>query len=388
MTARPDYRTARKQAGFTWFVGGSQEALRKLTGVPIREFNLKPEACIEAYRRGRPLLREMFGPDVAMPGLSTPAVSYGHANCLGAELLFPEGGEVGHTHIYSSLEEGIQRLREPIDWATAGMAPFYLRFRERLAEAFPNENVGFSFGAEGPITTAYELRGEGFFTDLFDDISLVKEFLRAVTHSIISFNRFHMAANNTRMPNPRGGGLCDDLASFIPPRMMREIVLPFWEQFYRGITTGARYAHVEDLRVEQLFCLEEIGLSRFDPSISPRLTPRMLAEHTRVPFDWRLGSFHYREMTEQDVEDFVFQSAADGASGLVTYVAETMCNEETVPKVHAFIRAAKEAKQLLDDGCPREELGQKVSPEGRAKLWDQWCGFLSERSSRGGARPV
>ena len=56
-----DYETARREAGFTWSVGGSQGALRAVTGVPIREFNLDPSACAEAYRRGRPLLREMFG---------------------------------------------------------------------------------------------------------------------------------------------------------------------------------------------------------------------------------------------------------------------------------------------------------------------------------------
>jgi hypothetical protein len=143
---------------------------------------------------------------------------------------------------------------------------------------------------------------------------------------------------------------------------------------------------VEDLRTEQLFCLEEIGLASFDPSISPKLNPRLLAQHTRVPFTWRLGCFHYREMSVQEVEDFVFQSAADGASGVITYVAEAICNEESVPKVHAFIRAAKEAKRLVAEGCPREEIGQRVSPEGRAKLWDQWCGYLSPLSSRGGAR--
>jgi len=385
-TTGPDYGTARQEAGFAWSVGGSQGALRELAGVPIREFNLEPAACVEAYRRGRPLLREMFGDEVGLPGLTTPAVSYGHVNCLGSELLFPEGGEVAHTHIYGSLQEGIAKLREPVDWAAAGLAPFFLDFRERLRAAFPGERVGFAFGGEGPITTAYELRGEGFFTDLYDDPPLAKQFLGTLTDSVLDFDRFHMAVNEVPMPNPAGGGLCDDLAGFIPAPMMPEFVLPFWEQHYRGLTTGARHAHVEDLRTEQLFCLEAIGLHRFDPSISPKLTPQILAAHTRVPFLWRLGCFHYREMSAQDVEDFVFQSAADGASGVITYVAETMCNAETVPKVHAFIRAAKEVKRLVDEGCPRAEIAQRVSPAGRANLWDAWCGYLSPRSSRGGAR--
>jgi hypothetical protein len=89
-------------------------------------------------------------------------------------------------------------------------------------------------------------------------------------------------------------------------------------------------------------------------------------------------------MSVQDVEDLVFRSAADGASGVVTYVAETMCNEVTVPKVHAFIRAAKEAQRLLGEGCPREQLGRRVSAEGRAKLWERWCGHKPPIETRDG----
>ena len=39
---------ARDEAGFRWHVSASQGALREVTGIPIREFNLNPEACIEA----------------------------------------------------------------------------------------------------------------------------------------------------------------------------------------------------------------------------------------------------------------------------------------------------------------------------------------------------
>ncbi|MGQ9729966.1 MAG: hypothetical protein ACUVX8_01710 [Candidatus Zipacnadales bacterium] len=372
--SEPNYTTARLEAGFQWSVGSSQGALRELTGIPIREFNLDPEACIEAYRRGRPLIREMFGEDVSLPGLTTPAISYGHANCLGSELLFPEGGEVAHTHIYKSLEEGLKALRQPTEWDKAGMAPFYLAFRERMREAFPGERVGFSFGLEGPITTAYELRGEGFFIDIFEDLALAKEFLRVLTDSILDFHGFLCEVEGRLVINPHSAGICDDLASFIPPRLMGELVVPYWNQYFAGMTTGARSAHVENLRAEQLGYLEQVGIVRFDPSISPQLTPRIIFEHCRVPFFWRLGCFHYRDMSCQDVEDFVYQSAADGASGVITYVAETLCNEEGVTKIHAFIRAAKKAKRLIDEGCPREELAQLVSADGRQKLWDQWCG--------------
>jgi len=55
----PDYQTVRDEAGFNCLVGSTQGALRQVAEIPMREFNLKPEACIEADRKGRPLLKEM-----------------------------------------------------------------------------------------------------------------------------------------------------------------------------------------------------------------------------------------------------------------------------------------------------------------------------------------
>lgn len=384
MSVRPDYSTARQEAGFNWRVGSSQNALRELAGVPIRDFNLDPAACIEAYRRGRPLIREVFGPDVGGVGLMTPAISYGHVNCLGSELIFPEGGEVGHTHIYASLEEGLRRLAEPVDFATAGMAPFYLDFRKKLVEAFAGEQCGLCFGLEGPITTAYELRGEGFFTDFFDDPPLAARFLEATEASILDFHRWVAEVDGRPAVNPDMGGLCDDIASFVPPRLYPTMVVPFWEQHFRGITTGRRHAHVEDLRAEQLPYLEEVGLASYDPSISPRLNPKLIRDNCRVPFAWRLECFHVREMSHGEIEDFVFQSVADGASSVTLTIAETLCRDDGPQKVRTFIAAAKEAKRLFDEGMRREGIGERVSAEGRRKLWDEWCGSLSPLSTRGG----
>ncbi|MEI6503563.1 MAG: hypothetical protein WCP21_21335 [Armatimonadota bacterium] len=386
MYDRPDYATARSETGFGWSCGGGQGALRQITGTPIREFNLDPATCIECYRTGRPMLHEMFGDDVSPPSLSTPAISYGHPSCLGSELLFPEGGEVGQTHIYKSLEEGIAALKQPVKWAEAGMAPFYLDFRARLQEAFPGEAVGLAFGAEGPLTSAYELRGDGFFTDLHDAPELAGEFLRVLVDSIVDYDYWYGEVHGNPRVSPHGAGMVDDVAAFIPPALFPRFVLPYWEQYYSALTTGKRSAHVEDLTIAQLPFLEDIGLCSYDPSISPRLTPPLITQHCRVPYVWRLGEIHFREMTVQETSDFVFMAAADGANGVTTVVAEETCNDKGVTMIHAFIAAGKEAKLLLDEGCSREELRDRVSAEGKARLWERWCGYNGPLSSRGGAR--
>ena len=70
--------------------------------------------------------------------------------------------------------------------------------------------------------------------------------------------------------------------------------------------------------------------------------------------------------------DWVFQAVADGASFVFTYVSDAMCNEDTVPKVRAFIDAAKEAEQMFKDGASREEIGTNVSEAGKKRFWDLW----------------
>jgi len=192
MFQKPDYDVLREEAGFSWQVGTTVYALLGLTGTPLGEYNLKPEACVEMYRKGWDLFRGVY-PDAetfALPRVSTPSVSYGHANGLGAELLFPEHGEVAHTHIYASLEEGIEALKQPVDFASAGMAPFYLEYKAHLQKAFPEQQIGFGYGLEGPLTTAYELRGDGIFYDLMDEPELAGRFLALVTASIHEFWRF------------------------------------------------------------------------------------------------------------------------------------------------------------------------------------------------------
>lgn len=371
MLTQLDYSTAREKAGFSWHVAGSQGALRALSGVPIRDFNLQPEAVVTAYREGQPKLTELFGGLVPPVGLAIPHCSYGHVNTLGSELLFPAGGELCQTHIYGSLEEGVRRLQQPVDFASAGMAPFYLKFREQLQQAFPGQNVAFTFGLEGPLTTAYELRGDEFWLDLYDQPQQAQEFLRLLTASIIEFAGF-LADVHGRPRVAAHGGMCDDLASAIPADLFPTFVIPSWEQYYRGTSSGGRNAHVEDLRPAQLPYLETIGLSFFDPSISPKLNPRLLRDGCRVPFAWRLGSFHYLTMSVDDVRDFVYQLVADGASQTHTIVEEITCRSEHVPKVIAFAQTAAHAKELLSQGVPRAEIGQLVSAEGRERLWSRW----------------
>ncbi|OGV49952.1 MAG: hypothetical protein A2X49_00625 [Lentisphaerae bacterium GWF2_52_8] len=371
---KPDYCTLKKSKPFSWNVSSTYLALLEISGVEIKEMFLKPAAGIELYKKGRPMLREMFGAGLGLPAPITPPISYGHINTLGAELIFPEGGEVNHGVLCNTLQDGIEILKKPVDFGKAGMLPYYLEYQRKMQEAFPDEKVGFAYKGEGPITTAYLLRRDEFFYDPYDNPEQTKEFLRLITESIIKFNYFlRKELYAAPLIDPGGTGLADDVAAMLSPAIWPEFVIPYIEQYYNGLTTGERSAHIEDLRPEHLHFLEELQLVGYDPSVSPKVNPKIISEKTRVPFQWRLCNFHYPSMTSQDISDFVFQAVADGASGVFTYVCHGMCNNESIPKVHSFMSACKQVDKMLNqEGASREEVGKLVSLPGKKKFWDNW----------------
>lgn len=374
MRTGPDYEALRKDESFDYGASACYLAYLELTGIPIRDVYLNPEAGIDLYRRGRRLAAERFGPEVAQAAPATPHISYGHINALGAELEFPDDGEVNHDTLCDTLEQGVEILKRSVDFNKAGMFPFYVDYHQAMRAAFPDEDVKFTFGAEGPITTAYALRRDGFFYDPYDEPELTKEFLNLVTDSVVAYKKTLLRYQHGRswenlLP---ASGLCDDIASMIPPSLWSEFVIPILERYYQGLTNGRRSAHIEDLRPDHLRFLEELGLSSYDPSVSPKVNPKIIRSRTRVPFTWRLCNFHYPSLSEREVKEFVYQSAADGARGVCTIVSDGMTDEDTVRKVLAFVEAGKECAALIGDGAPRSELGSMVSASGKKRFWDHW----------------
>jgi hypothetical protein len=369
---KPEYDRLRESRGFSWSVSATYLALLDITGIPIREYNTRPEAGIELFRRGRAALREMYGQELGLPGPMTPPISYGHVNALGLELVFPEGGEVNYVRSRRSLEEWCGILERSTDYAHAGMIGTFQAYQAELAAAFPGEKVSLHWGYEGPMTTAYELRDMAVFTDAADRPELFRRFLELASRSIVDFARFMRRLQGEPEVNPVSSGLCDDVASMFGPPMWRSFVLPSWEMYYSGLTTGTRSVHVEDLRPDQLRFLEEAGVSSYDPSISAKINPRLIASATRVPFGWRLANFHYPGLTETEVREWVFQAVADGASQVFTYVCAGMCTPPMVRKVQAFSEACRESKRMLQSGASRADVGKNVSPSGRARFWARW----------------
>lgn len=352
---------------FYWRAGCGMPAYAVLANVRFDRIFTEVDAIVEAYTKGRPAAQELFGPEVGMGGPIWPMISYGHVNTLGCKLIFPEDSEVAHEPIYGSLREGIRALKREVDFAGQGMFPFYLGLWNKLRKAFPHKEISFGgFKSEGPLTTAWLLRGHDFFVDLLEYPDDAKEYLRLVTNSIIGYNKLLRRVNGLPEFSTDGVGMADDISAMIAPTQWLEYVVPFHEQYYRGQTHGQRSAHIEDLTVAHLKYLDTINLSSYDPSVSEKLTPALIRDHCHVPFSWMLNTTHYPSRSCGDIERWVLDAVANGAVGVKTTVERVMCTPETAKKVRAFISACKKVKSLLDSdprgSTPRAKLKKLETP--------------------------
>ncbi|NLZ63531.1 MAG: hypothetical protein GX902_06950 [Lentisphaerae bacterium] len=323
----------------------------------MRTFYTVPDAVIEVYRRGRPAARELFGGKIGLCGLMTPPISYGHLNTLGAELLFPEDGEVAVAPMAGNMDEAIRILRQPRDMRNSGKLPFYLDFQRRLEDAFPGEKCALIFKPEGPLTTAYLLRGMDFFTDFYDDPVTFKRMMDAIIDSLIEYHQMLADLNGKKLP-AGSARIADDVAAMIPASLWPELVIPYWSRLFSALTDGKVSAHCEGLHPEQLPLLEELGLEFYDPSISPALTPELVSQHCRIPFAWLLPVFQVPQMSCDQVRQFVLRAAAAGASYLF-YNISSLPTLQQPEKALAFVEAANQVKEHLAAGGTRQALPQE-----------------------------
>ncbi len=330
----------------------------KLTGTSLYDYNRNPEAGIAAYSEGRKLARETFGDKVRLGGPGTPSISYGFNHAMGVELVFPEDdGEVSFVCPHWDFDEAMSRLDTEFDLSRTGEFPFYLEYLRKLEKAFPNEKIKMSMVAEGPVTDAWIVRGEDFFFDLYDDPDRVKEYLLALPEAIF---RYDMALS--RLCRPDGpveqvncrSTVCDDIAGLVSPELWPEFVIPALKKYFGD--SERKQAHVEGMSASHLPYLEEVGVTGYDPSVSPQLTPALISANCSIPFGWRLNTMQFHSLDDDGIRNFVFEAAADGATGCFSYTDSTYCTPESVRKIDIFLKAGKTVKNMFEKGATRQDI--------------------------------
>jgi hypothetical protein len=345
---------------FSWSVTGGMEALSPLAGVRFDRLFREHDAVVEAWTKGLPLARQNLWPEVSFGNPHWANISYGHINTLGSRLIFPEDSEVAHTPIYSSLTQGIAALEKEVDFTASGLFPYYLDLWEQLKKTFSGMPLPFEgFGLEGPVTTAWLLRGHDFFMDIYDHPADAALYLERVTDSIIRY-RNTLRALNGQKPVPGGGiYICDDGAAMIPPSLWPQFVLPYLNQCYGD--AGWRGLHLEDMTSDHLPYLVELRISSYDPSVSRKLTPSLILKHAPgVPFSWRLNEMECANLTTEQTARWVLDAAVEGAPGVNTGVWRNTVTPQAFANFHMFKATAQQIETMLARGCPRSDLVKEI----------------------------
>ncbi|MBR4443826.1 MAG: hypothetical protein IKS52_11230 [Clostridia bacterium] len=191
--------------------------------------------------------------------------------------MLPEDSEPNVRPFAWDIDDAIAIMKdaEGKDFGDNELCCHHIRLNGYLREQFPGCAINplDGYGGEGVITSAVMMRGQDFFIDLYDEPEKVREYLSLLNRSIIRFFQWSNHVNG----QPELAGWCawlaDDFAALIPPDLWRKFVVPYWIEYFEGRTTARRWTfHCEGTAPEQLKYLKETGITRYQPSVSEKLT--------------------------------------------------------------------------------------------------------------------
>ena len=174
---------------------------------------------------------------------------------------------------------------------------------------------------------------------------MIKQYLHLITQSIIKYNQLYRKIDNEQYFE-KGAYVSDDIAAMLSPSLWSEMVVPFLNQFYSQQTQGYRTAHIEDLNPDHLVYLDKLRLDHFDPGVSAKLSPAIIRDNCNVPFRWVLTTKDKYMLSPDEISQWVFHAVSDGANSISTEIGAAECQLEIVPKIQAFVQAAKKVKHI------------------------------------------
>ncbi len=366
---------------FSYDIIGTVDSLCFTADIPPQEVYLNPEAGIDAFLLGLPIFREMTsGLPVSVP-YTTPVIKYGHLHELGLPLCFPEEGQVAPGHLSLSLDEIDEHIKN-VDFNEelknrTELTRNQFAYLESMRNTF-SERVSWGWQWEGPLTSVWALMGTSFFTQFYDDPEKLRRVLINMSRSISSYVNMYCKIDGISPadPFPDHGRLCDDLAAMISPEFWSEFVVPSWSECFSS-SFKSRKVHCEGMVKEHLSYLGVLEVNDFDSGISSKLNPDILNKNIKnIPFCWRLGSFHYEDMTIEDIRQFVYHSAAAGVRNIFTIFEPIMCNPLMIEKVRSFHSASEDVIRILTNKPAGMDRKKAISPLiDESWKWENWGGF-------------
>lgn len=319
----------------SWRVAVPPEVSTEYAGTRLGAYYTDAETMLHTQLAARAKFEELYGIAPIGVGADTPA--YLGVAALGAELVFPEDDPpMVRGHPLRHAEE-IDRLTIPRRYYETEAAAPYMRIYEQIRSEV-GDQVHLGVGIEGPVTSAKLLRGQDFFTDLYDRPEAAHRLLDIVTESIIRFTREN---RRIRGLSEEGGGtgIADDFSGLISPSMYEEFVVPYHRRIYDAFGETPRSLHSELLHREHLRYLAPLGVTHFDPGQDQYLTVQDIIEATDVPFTANI--YTVREMqqgTPETVAAAYRHVVERGASSVMV----ELCRDTPPENIRAFIDVARE----------------------------------------------
>lgn len=316
-----------------------------LAGISSKTFFQDVDQLIRAWRMTTEWTLDTFHGQLS-PRVPTAAPnSYAHLVCLGAPLHYSEDAEPNISPAADSLEECIRMLQDAqgMEFAKHPLFQQYAEASRKVKEAFPNAPQLAGLGFEGPITSAALFRGQDFYYDVMDEPELVQKFLRLMTESVLAFKEQLNTFVGLPALNEGRGSMPDDLAAMLPPHLWDELVVPCWNQYYQGFSTGKeRFLHCEGLVSAHLPYLKKVGITHYQPSVSPQLTLGDMCAHAHDwSFDWLLYAYQVTDMDDEQMEKWVADAVAAGANNIRTQFGAYAVSIGKVDRIQKFLDIAE-----------------------------------------------
>ena len=314
-----------------------------LAGVSEKEFFLDADQLVRSWKAATEWTLDTFHGRIPPRQPTAAPNSYGHLMCLGAPIRYSDNAEPNVLPAADSLEDAVKLLEaaQGMDFTACPIFKQYAELSARLREVFPDSPRLGGLVAEGPLTSAVLFRGTDFYMDLIDNPELSQYYLSLFTESSLAFR----ATVRTFCGLPPVDDTCDrfadDLASFVPPSLWDDMVVPFWKRHFEGMTTGREHPlHCEALVPAHLPYLAKAGVTHYQPSVSPHITLESLRANTDLPFDWLLYMYHVTEMTDQQIADWVADAIPYGPTQLRTQLGAYTIQSGKVDRITAFLDVA------------------------------------------------
>ena len=315
-----------------------------IAGITERDFYTNPEKCADAWQAAQEALKAFFGEycPVRLPGAAP--LSYGHLVSIGALCTILEDSEPNVKPFAGNIDEAISILRQVrgIDFGACEMCRHYIEMNRYLQGRFPDTNIAplSGYGYEGVVTSAVLMRGQDVFIDMYEEPEKTKEFFRLLNESIIDFCFWSSRVNGAEPVSSFGSYLCDDFAALIPPKLWEEFVTPYWDRYYSARATGSyRFLHCEGLSKAHLSHLKYAKITRYQPSVSEKLTLQDVKENLDIPFDWLLYAWKVTEMTDEEIRHWVDETVQAGVFKIRTQIGKFAWMNNRQDRILAFMKS-------------------------------------------------